>query len=211
MLSPVFDSNPWAYWIFQASAAMINCVQITKITLLLLFLSSVCTAQAKAIKPEWTTFSSPLKWESPPPELEMNIKSAPARIRVFFPSGEYGDVSCLLIRQGDGGVLISRGDGEVVRVGTWKQEGDHLLVTSRIVYRTVVIIGRPIPESETHERLFTTKEKEWTVWDAEQRYTPLPEFKDWGYLGALIQCDREYFDGNKHIKGLQPCMPQPDK
>jgi hypothetical protein len=86
-----------------------------------------------------------------------------------------------------------------------------VLVTSRIVYRTVVIIGRPIPEGETHERLSATNDGGWTVWNAEQRYTPLPEFKDWAYLGDLIRCDREYFDGKKHMEGVQPCMPQANK
>jgi len=64
----------------------------------LLFVS-ICTAQS-SIKPEWAVFSSSLKWESPPPELHSKIKSARARILVFFPSGEYGEVYCLLIRQG---------------------------------------------------------------------------------------------------------------
>jgi hypothetical protein len=69
--------------------------------LFLFFLfASLCTAQS-SIKPEWAVFSSPLKWESPPPELHSNTKSARARILVFFPSGEYGGVYCM------GSVLLS--------------------------------------------------------------------------------------------------------
>lgn len=177
---------------------------------LFLFLAPLCSAQSN-IEPQWAAFSSPLKWESPPPELHANTKSARARIRVLFPSGAYGEVSCFLIRRGDGSISISRGDGEVVATGSWKQEGNHVIVKSRIVYRTVVIMGRPIPEVESTESLRAVKGRYWTVWDDKGRYAALPQFKDWGYLASLIRCDREYFDGNKRTDGVQPCMPQSQK
>jgi hypothetical protein len=186
-----------------------------RVSLLFLFpfFASLCTAQAKIepIEPEWATFSSPLHWESPPPELHSKTKTAPVRIRVLLPSGEYAEVFCYLIRQGDGSVSISRGDGEVVGIGSWKQEGDHVAVHSQIVYRTVVIVGRPIPEAETVEHLKVRKNQYWTVWDHKWRYVPLRQFKDWGYLASLIRCDREYFDGQKRTTGTQPCMPQPEQ
>ena len=175
----------------------------------LLFVS-ICTAQS-SIKPEWVVFSSSLKWESPPPELHSKIKSARARVLVFFPSGEYGEVYCLLIRQEDGSVSISRGDGEVVAIGTWQQQDNDVVIRSRIVYRTVVIIGRPIPEAESVESLKAAKERYWTVWDDKGRYAEMPPFKDWGYLATLIRCDREYFDGEKQTDGAQPCAPQSPK
>jgi hypothetical protein len=190
-----------------------SCVQM-KNRLLLLFLfpffASLCRAQVKIepIELEWAAFSSPLHWESPPPELQSKTKTASARIRVLFPSGEYGEVFCLLVRQGDGSVSISRGDGEVVAIGSWKQEGDHVAVHSRIVYRTVVIFGRPIPEAETVEHLKARKSQYWTIWDDKGRCVPLRHFKDWGYLASLIRCDREYFDGQKRTTGTQPCMSQ---
>jgi hypothetical protein len=182
----------------------------SKLLFIPLLFASVCTAQSN-IKPEWAVFSSSLKWGSPPPELHSNTKSAPARILVFFPSGEYGEVYCNLSRQGDGSILISRGDGEVVGTGTWQQEGSRITVTSRIVYRTVVVMGKPIPEAETIESLTGTKGQYWTVSDDKGRYAPLSQFKDWGYLGDLIKCDREYFDGEKRTDGVQPCAPQPEK
>jgi hypothetical protein len=70
----------------------------SKLLFLPLLFASVCAAQSN-IKPEWAVFSSKLKWESPPPELHSNTKSARARILVFFPSGGYGEVYCYLIRQ----------------------------------------------------------------------------------------------------------------
>jgi hypothetical protein len=175
-----------------------------------LLLASLCTAQSN-IKPEWAVFPSSLKWESPPPELHSNTKSAPARILVFFPSGEYGEVYCYLIRQGDGSILISRGDGDVVGTGTWRKEGSRITVTSRIVYRTVVIKGKPIPGAETTASFTGTKQLYWTVSDDKGRYAALPQFKDWEYLVSLIKCDREYFDGEKRTDGVQPCAPQAER
>jgi len=99
----------------------------SKLLFLFFLFASPCTAQSN-IKPEWAVFSSPLKWESPPPELHSNTKSARARILVLFPSGEYGEVYCFLIRQGDGSIAISRGDGEVVGTGTWHQKGSRIAV-----------------------------------------------------------------------------------
>lgn len=171
---------------------------------------SVCIAQS-SIKPEWAVFSSSLKWESPPPELHSRTKSARARVLVFFPSGEYGEVYCYLIRQEDGSILISRGDGEVVGTGTWRKEGNRIIVTSRIVYRTVLIMGTPIPESETIDTFTGTKRLYWKLSDGKGRYASLPQFKDWEYLASLIKCDREYFDGEKRRDGVQPCTPQAEK
>ena len=177
--------------------------------LTLLSYSSICAGQTAQIKPEWATFSTPIQWESPPPELHSKIKSGPVRIRVFFPSGDYGQVGCYAVRQPDGSVLISRGDGDVVAIGRWHIEQDKVVVTSRIVYRTVVILGRAIPEAETVEKFSFKQGQYWTVWNKEGRYAPLLRFGDWGYLTDLIRCDREYFDGKKRVDGLQPCMPSP--
>ena len=181
-----------------------------KLLFVFLLLSSLCAAQSN-VEPEWAVFSSPLKWESPPRELHSNTKSARARILVLFPSGAYGEVYCYLIRQRDGSISISRGDGEVVGTGTWRQEANRIAVTSRIVYRTVVIAGRPIPEAETKESLTVTKRQYWTVSDDKGRYNALSRFKDWGYLATLIRCDREYFDGEKRTDGVQPCAQQSEK
>ena len=99
----------------------------------------------------------------------------------------------------------------MVGIGTWKQDGEHVSVNSRIVYRTVVISGRPIPEAEITESLIATEERYWTVRDGKGSYARLVQFKDWGYLASLIRCDREYFDGEKRTEGIQPCGPQPEK
>ena len=103
----------------------------------------------------------------------------------------------------------------MVGIGTWKQDDNHVSVNSRIVYRTVVIFGRPIPEAKTTEYLTTAKGtrlgRDWTVRDDKGRYVGLVRFDDWSYLASLIRCDREYFDGRKRTDGIQPCAPQPEK
>jgi hypothetical protein len=99
----------------------------------------------------------------------------------------------------------------VVGIGTWKQDGNHVSVNSRIVYRTVAISGRPIPEAQTAEYLTATKRRYWTVRDDRGRYVGGVRFRDWGYLASLIRCDREYFDGEKGTDGIQPCAPQSEK
>lgn len=96
----------------------------------------------------------------------------------------------------------------MVAIGSWQQQDSDVVIRSQIVYRTVVIIGRPIPEAESVESMKAAKERYWTVWDDTGRYAALPEFKDWGYLATLIRCDREYFDGKKQTDGIQPCAPQ---
>ena len=187
-------------------------MKITRLLFSVLFsYSSVCTAQTVQIKPDWATFSTPINWESPPPELHSKISSGWVTIRVFFPSGEYGQVGCYAIRQADGKISISRGDGDIVAIGRWQKEHDKLVITSRIVYRTVIITGRPLPEADTVEKLSFKKEQYWTVWNKDGHYVPLPKFGDWGYLTDLIRCDREYYDGQKPVDGVQPCMPSPNK
>ena len=96
----------------------------------------------------------------------------------------------------------------MARTGAWKQRGNHVEVYSRVVYRTVVKVGKPIPEAETTETLKVRKGKYWTAWEDGRRYAKLLQLKDWGYLADLIRCDREYFDGEKRTSGVQPCMPQ---
>ena len=192
-----------------------SCNSAMKVNHLLLWMlfscCSLCAAQTVQINAEWAVFSTPIKWESPPPELHSKIKSGPVRIRVFFPSGDYGQVGCYAIKQADGSVSLSRGDGHVVAIGRWHQERDKIVVISRIVYRTVVVKGRPIPERDIVEELRFTKGQYWTVWNKEGHYARLQQFDDWGFLADLIRCDREYFDGEKHVDGVQPCMPSPSK
>jgi hypothetical protein len=91
------------------------------------------------------------------------------------------------------------------------KRGDHIAITSRIVYRTVVVAGRPIPEAETNASLTVTNRRYWKVSDDKGRYAALSQFKDWGYLASLIRCDREYYDAEKRADGVQPCAPQTEK
>ena len=123
---------------------------------------------------------------------------------VLYPSGDFGYVACYVIRQADGTVTISRGDGFVV--GKWKRSHSTVTITSRTVYRTLVIFGRTIPEPEVVEQFQdVSKGAYWTLRTPDRQLGPLPAFQDLRFLGALITCDRVYYDGKNYLDGPQPC------
>jgi hypothetical protein len=125
---------------------------------------------------------------------------------VLYPSGDFGSVACYLIRQADGTVTISRGDGFVVKVGKWERSDSTVTITSRTVYREVVIIGRAIPEPEVVEQFHDMSRRGyWSLRTADRQFGPLPTFRDLDFLGAVIACDREYYDGKNYLEGPQPC------
>jgi len=129
---------------------------------------------------------------------------------VFYPSGDFGYVACYLIRQADGTVTISRGDGFVVKIGKWKRSDSTVTITSRVVYREIVVIGRAIPESEVVEQFQDLSNgSDLSLRAADRQFRPLPAFRDLDFLGALIACDREYYDGRNYLEGPQPCRPAP--
>ena len=127
--------------------------------LLAFFLTSGnATTQNTHIQPQWVLVGwQPLNWQSPPSGAEPHIKTSQADILILNPSGDFAEVYCLLIRQKDGSVLISNGDGEVVAVGHWQQDRNAVSVTSRVVYRTVRLVGKTMPESEQN-RTFSLQE-----------------------------------------------------
>jgi hypothetical protein len=105
-------------------------------------------------------------------------------------------------------VTVSRGDGFVVKIGKWSRTNGTVTIASRTVYREVVLIGRAIPEPEVVEQFRDMSHNgSWTLRASDRRFEPLPGFQDLDFLGAVIACDRQYYDGEKHIEveGPQPC------
>jgi hypothetical protein len=96
-------------------------------------------------------------------------------------------VSCYLIKQADGTITISKGDGEVVRIGQWKSRDAEVEVKSQIVFRTVTMIGRAIPEQEFSEHLKRSAPDR--LRGPQWEYGKLRQFFDLEYLGTLILCD----------------------
>jgi hypothetical protein len=148
--------------------------------LVFLALAHAAVGQTAKLDPSWVYVSHPLKWEAPPRKVHLNIKTASAEIVILYPSGELSVVGCLLIKQRDGRVTISQGDGEVVKAGSWTSDGDVLNLTSRVVYRTVARIGtengQPNPEPEVRQVLQKTANSLWQ--ERKRRYAHLPEFDD---------------------------------
>jgi hypothetical protein len=146
----------------------------------LLVWSGIATPQLTPIQPQWVLVGwQPFKWQSPPRGVESHIKTSGADILILNPNGEFAEVHCLLIRQKDGSVLISNGDGEVVRVGHWHRDGNTVSVTSRVVYRTVRLGGRTMPEAE-ERRTFSLRVVggNWDLRTDGHVYKPMAELAD---------------------------------
>jgi hypothetical protein len=138
----------------------------------------------------------------------LKIKTGPAEIMVLYPSGDFGYVACYLIRQTDGAVLISRGDGFVVKIGKWIMSNDSVTITSRTVYREIAMLGRAIPSPENVEQFRgMSRDGYWYLKKNKARYEPARRFEDLDFLAGVIACDRDYYDGEKHHDGPQPCFP----
>ena len=162
--------------------------------------------QDRGVQPNWLFVSHPLRWESPPRKLHSTIKTADADLIVLYPTGQFAGVSCYLIKRADGTITISRGDGDVVRIGKWQPEGAGILTKSQVVYRTVTIEGRSMPETEISERFGrpTPDRLRNPRWE----YRLLKGFSNLEYLDTLIRCDRSGWDGHVERKDfVSPCVP----
>lgn len=167
-------------------------------------------SQVIPVDPSWVKISQPTHWISPPRSLHLGSKTGSSEIIVMYPSGQFRYLACYLIRQRDGRLSISRGDGLVVRAGTWVQAGDDVTVTAQTVYRVVVMTGRSIPEHQETETFTIAPKGALRRMKDSSVFRPLPSFNDLEFLAGVISCDRRYWDGQKDIDGPQPCMtPSP--
>jgi hypothetical protein len=171
----------------------------------LVLLSCSADAQDRDTQTEWVFVSHPLRWDSPPRELHLKQKEASADLVVLYPTGQFAGISCYLIKGSNGKIAISRGEGDVVRIGEWQLEGADVLAKSRVVFRTVTIEGRPIPEAEISERF--RKKTPSRLRGSPFEYRKLKGFSDLAYLDTLIRCDRRAWDGHAERKDfVPPCM-----
>jgi hypothetical protein len=87
---------------------------------------------------------TPLKWTKPPAVFQLNEHVAEAAVLYFGSDHHFVVVYGTVIRhpQSEG---LSRGDGRVVHLGTWKQEGTKLYVEYRLASRTVQKEGETLP------------------------------------------------------------------
>jgi hypothetical protein len=160
---------------------------IIRVFALLFILVGVAFAQQTQIKTEWVLVGGqPIHWDSPPRDAHLPVKTSRATILVFYPNGDFTSLGCLLIRQKDGSVLISHGDGFVVSAGHWKQDANAVTITSRVVYRTMPMTGDPNPEAE-EQQVFALRvvDGRWDLRLSGKTYLPMPEMKDLNTLGAF--------------------------
>ena len=165
------------------------------VSLIALAVADTAVSQAAKIDPTWVYISQPLRWESPPRNLHLRIKTASAQVIILYPSGSLSEVGCLLIRQQDGKITISKGDGEVVKAGTWVSEGESIILTSHVVFRTVQLInpatGKAESESDVTEVFRKGPNSLQQV--GKKRYVHLKTFDDFESLSALAN-EREGSD-----------------
>jgi hypothetical protein len=83
-------------------------------------------------------------WKKPPPELELNERYAESAVLYFSPDQRFVLLYGTVI-QGPRSEGISKGDGRVVGLGTWKLAGGSLHVEYRLVSRTVAKEGETLP------------------------------------------------------------------
>jgi len=87
---------------------------------------------------------SDVKWNKPPAELHREERYAEAALLYFGPNHEFSLVYATVIQEpkSEG---VSKGDGQIVYLGTWKSDGAKLRVEFRLVSRTVRKEGEVIP------------------------------------------------------------------
>jgi hypothetical protein len=144
-----------------------------------------------------------IKWTAPPKELHSREKSGVAELIVHFPDGQFGSVACYLIQKEDGAIVMSRGDGFVVKAGHWSRSGIRLAVDAQTVYREVAIFGQPLPEPWQNEAFLLTSPDVLKRERDNALFRPLRRFDDLDFL-ARVLCDRRIWDGRQDIEGQQP-------
>jgi hypothetical protein len=171
----------------------------------LLILNQTGLSQFRGIESGWIMVKEPAKWTSPPRKLRSHQKIGPGELIVLYPDGQYGYLACYLILQENGKISISRGDGFLVKTGTWARVGNNVTVTSQTVYMEVVMRGRSIPDRQETELFSTTPQRLLKRVKDNSVFRPLSSFDDLEFLSGVISCDRRYWDGQKDIDGPQPC------
>jgi hypothetical protein len=85
-----------------------------------------------------------VKWKTPPAELELKNRYAETAVLYFSPDHRLVLMFGTLI-QGTSSEGMSKGDGRVIYLGTWKLNGNSIHVEYHLVSRTVPIGGEVIP------------------------------------------------------------------
>jgi hypothetical protein len=100
--------------------------------------------RAQVAPPSGAWRQTNVTWKKPPAELELKQRYAEAAVLYFSPDQRF-DLLYGTVIQGPASEGVSRGDGRVVCLGTWKLAGNSLHVEYRVVSGTVAKEGESLP------------------------------------------------------------------
>ncbi len=104
--------------------------------------SAVSQSQIAQLAGAWR--QSGIKWTKPPADLHLKERTADAGILYFGPDHQFVLLYAYVI-QGPTWETISRGDGQVVYLGTWRQDGEVIHVELQLTSRTIQKVGETLP------------------------------------------------------------------
>jgi hypothetical protein len=107
------------------------------------------------IDPHWLFVRNPITWKSAPKSSGAGyLYTDNADIAVFFPTGEFALVSCVLYRdRRTGSLSVIPNEGYTIHKGSWeKGAGNSLTVRTRYVYMSSSVREISTPSPEVKER-----------------------------------------------------------
>jgi hypothetical protein len=125
------------------------------IILLFALLSITQNKSQPPIDPHWLFVRNPITWKSPPRSSGAGyLYTDNADIAVFFPTGDFALVSCVLYRDKRTGALsVIPNEGYTIQKGSWeKGAGNSLTVRTRYVYMSASVREVSTPSPEVRER-----------------------------------------------------------
>jgi len=125
------------------------------IILLFALLSITQNKSQPPIDPHWLFVRNPITWKSAPKSSGAGyLYTDNADIAVFFPTGDFALVSCVLYRDKRTGALsVIPNEGFTIQKGSWERDaGNSLTVRTRYVYMSASVREIPTPSPEVKER-----------------------------------------------------------
>jgi len=110
--------------------------------LLLCLLVVASQGQHSRVSGSWR--QSGIKWTKAPTELHLKQRYAESAVLYFGASHDFALVYASVI-QGPRSEVLSRGDGQVVYLGTWRPDGPTLHLEYQLISRTVSKSGETLP------------------------------------------------------------------
>jgi len=140
----------------------------------------------------WAFINKDINWESPPKYIEQTFQhSLNSTIVVFYPSGKFASVGCILYRDNKTKRMsISAGDDFSILKGVWKRNEDgSITATSRLTHGMIgnypQQVQRWLVREQSSERLAGSLELNG------QAFVPLPDVGNFDQLAPMIADDNQ--------------------